>query len=644
MRRVKYYSKYDLSVGHYLNSVADLILGFKGTEFNNINDVLELYNCTKYIDNKLFLDRWSKTHISNLKDRSKQIIGHIAREFNRIDNANLLDVIKCIDSMYKGDFLELFSKFKMVERIDEEKLKVALELKYLRIHQICQYKNIVTSYAGLIRKELISNPTNIELLLNKYVVLQRDQTQNEIYVPNNLTMKDMHLLMDRYIECPKANVNFLELITNNKNDDRLSVTDEIRWKAKRKIEAIKEDLFSENSGISMTYRLKLDSNVKKVIDYRTDETGSTIIIDKDYLDDNLDNPSILNNFIWLFNFVDLNGRITFVSQQTNNKQFLDDLFNLASKRDYNNNTTFQILEQFGHLTMHMYYGYLNKNDIRLENIIQWFFQEYLEEEFEILEYTFSVPNQSSSYREKSRDILAEFEYLLQQYKCIVEYGEVNHEMLELSSSGIKFNDIPSLIHRKYVYPKDSLNHVFYLLFSDQSNLGYLRDDKRTKSTFYELISEEVISYDDFEEHQKRRLEYLFENGYIVENVDGSLKWNDMQEIAILKELYDIGVISFRRLSEVKQNGLLKMESNDYVYFESSLLTRQEQDLLDFYLNNSKFQNGPQIRNKYSHGRQGNKDENLNYNNYLIILRLVISIVIKINDDLCLNDKINGTEK
>lgn len=635
MRRVKFYSKGDLSVGGYLNNVTELISGFKKEQLDDINKVLELYNCTKFIDNKLYHKDWSENYISNLKGQSKQVMSNIAKKFSRINEMNLTDIVSQIDNMYKEDFLELFSKFKLTERINDNQIKSILKSGYLHINQICKHKHLVFSYTDIIREELISDPINIELLLDEFVVLNRKQEREKMYIPNNLTKEDIHLLIDDYIKHPKANLNYLELIRNNKNDGKFTVTEKQRWKAKKKIDEKEEELFKGNSGIPITYQLKLDSDVKNIVDYHIDGFESTIIIDRNYLKNTLDYPSILNNFIWLFSFVDMNGRASFVSKENYGELHFFDLFSISSKKDYNNNLNFKISEQYGHLIMGMYYNFLKSNDIYLESVIKWFFEEYLKDELEVIQYTFETPNQLSSYREKCRDILAEFDYSLQQYKCYVDYGEINHEMLGLSSSGISFDNVPSKIENKYAYPKESLNTIFHFLFSDQSNLGYLGETEKSKSTFYELINDEAVSYNDFQEHQKSHLDYIFDKGYIMIDANGYIQWTDKQELFVLKSLFDYGVINFKRLPQNMQNQLLQLKKEGHIYFQSSLFTQQEQDLLDFYLNNSKFQNGPQIRNKYLHGRQGNKDENLNFNNYLIILRLIVLVVIKINDDLTL---------
>ena len=49
-----------------------------------------------------------------------------------------------------------------------------------------------------------------------------------------------------------------------------------------------------------------------------------------------------------------------------------------------------------------------------------------------------------------------------------------------------------------------------------------------------------------------------------------------------------------------------------------------------------FSNGPQLRNKYLHGSQANAEgEDAHFRIYLIALRLILALVVKMNDDFCL---------
>lgn len=81
-----------------------------------------------------------------------------------------------------------------------------------------------------------------------------------------------------------------------------------------------------------------------------------------------------------------------------------------------------------------------------------------------------------------------------------------------------------------------------------------------------------------------------------------------------------------------------LEDNGLISFESSLFSKPEQDYINFFLNKSQFNNGLDIRNKYVH-TQFKADEEEHHMNYLLLLRLFIIAVIKINDDFCMANKI-----
>lgn len=56
LNRVVFYSKADLAGGHQLRKGEPILRAEPKSEYGDINDILELYNIKKYIDNELFLD------------------------------------------------------------------------------------------------------------------------------------------------------------------------------------------------------------------------------------------------------------------------------------------------------------------------------------------------------------------------------------------------------------------------------------------------------------------------------------------------------------------------------------------------------------------------------------------------------------
>ena len=80
-----------------------------------------------------------------------------------------------------------------------------------------------------------------------------------------------------------------------------------------------------------------------------------------------------------------------------------------------------------------------------------------------------------------------------------------------------------------------------------------------------------------------------------------------------------------------------MEKRGWVTRRSSLLTEAEAGYFNFMLNKVEFSNGPELRNKYLHGSQVNADgEGAHFQTYITVLKLMIALVIKMNDDFCLS--------
>ena len=88
-----------------------------------------------------------------------------------------------------------------------------------------------------------------------------------------------------------------------------------------------------------------------------------------------------------------------------------------------------------------------------------------------------------------------------------------------------------------------------------------------------------------------------------------------------------------------------MIEGGFLYINDSLFSKNEQDYFNYYLNKSEFVDGYDIRNANLHGTQeGDRKSNVHYTNYLQIMILLVLIVIKINDELCLyNSKFYNVE-
>ena len=276
---------------------------------------------------------------------------------------------------------------------------------------------------------------------------------------------------------------------------------------------------------------------------------------------------------------------------------------------------------------------LEKYNIYLEDIIDWFFCNYLEEEFNVKGFSFNKSSRTASYLEKCRNIAAEFDSILKKFKIYCEDGEIDDELLHISTEHMFIKDIPSMLSNKYIYPcGNEYQRISHLLFSDQSIIHYIPKLSNKYNSFYCLLEKENIYYDMFNDYQISSIDWLIDHNII--KIDEEKRITPYREkIKILNELYEHDVVCFNYMKNY-QSIIMELNKIGLIQFSSSLFSKPEQDYYNYLFNKSEFDNGLDIRNSYTHGTQ-RVNENQNKQEYFIFLRIMILIVIKINEEFCL---------
>lgn len=83
-----------------------------------------------------------------------------------------------------------------------------------------------------------------------------------------------------------------------------------------------------------------------------------------------------------------------------------------------------------------------------------------------------------------------------------------------------------------------------------------------------------------------------------------------------------------------------MIKKGWVVADDHLLSKEEIDYFSFYTDNEKFTNGYSYRNHYAHSSNPPTDDvNYHITAYLVLLKLLTMLVIKIYDDLWLARKV-----
>ena len=646
MDRVKYYSPSDWAGANNLNKAEQKILNYDNNKEYDINDILEFLNIYKYFYNNVYLTKWSDDYVKSLKNISVKMKNNAYKFFNtKIDDNNIIQLYESVDIQYKKDFFELFANCINSMNISKRKMEELLQCDSLRIRDVLEYKIIVDRYDEIVKKYLKENINeSVELLLGKYYI--DEQSYENLNFPLCLSLEDKEEMLLQYINSPFANLNYIRIIAKIRSEkSSIFISDKTKLKAQKRREQIENELFKDKrKGIEFGFGVSINGRQDEAILLTQKNNSINYSYSGKWIKENLDYPTLLNNFIYLFDYVDPFFRINLVNK--NCYMGLFERINLKVLKSYNPNQTFYNRSAIANMQITAYYNYLKKNKVRLEDVVEWFFKEYLKNEFNVANFNISMPSENSNYFEKCKSILPEFDLILKEFKLYCEENIIDQDLVSISSSQMFFKDIPSLNNKKYVYANDSndttlIQHYF---FSDQCLLSYNPVLDKSYNCFFEMLRNDEIKYSDYKIYEQKEIDFLVDKKLLTIDND-IIKISNNQLVNIYADLYYNEVINYWRYpKELRDKVDLLLEEN-VLYSQDTLFSKPEQNYFNYYLNMSEFIDGFDIRNSNLHGTQvGDRKSNLHQNRYMIILQLLILIIIKINDDFCIRDMIQENNR
>ena len=631
--RVKYYSTNDLSAGFYLKRIEDIICNFVVEKKRvDINEIIELYNIQQFFHNRIYSIHWTKQQLNDYSEIVSDFSKVIGEFFSGINTDTIESMFDTIYYDYRNDFWKLIEKYKVYDKISVEQFRKIILNKHFILNDVLKCKNIVKKLSDEIITYMEKNPFCAEIILSYYLE-KHDRNIESLYFPVKLSNEKKTLILDKYIASNSSNINYLKLIFESNSTNNLRLPDRLKLKAKRKYDEEIETLFKEGTGFEYGAKVSFSNKIDEEFKFETDDNRIlSVLYSAKWIKENLDYPTLLNNFIYLFGYTDLQFRSLHVSRESQ-MSIIEKYLGIKGRKEYPTGIAFQQIQMLAQLQMIRYCNELEKYNIFLEDIIEWFFCNYLEEEFNVKGFCFNKSSHTVSYLEKCRNIAAEFDNILKRFKIYCEDGEIDDELLHISTEHIFIKDIPSMLSNKYIYPcGNDYQTISNLLFSDQSIIHYLPKLSNNYNSFYCLLEKENVYYDMFEDYQIPSIDWLIDHNIIkIDNKKRIMPY--WEKIKILNELYQHDVVCFSYMKKY-QSIIMELNKMGLVQFSSSLFSRPEQDYYNYLFNKSEFDNGLDIRNSYTHGTQ-RVDENQNKQDYFIFLRIMILIVIKINEEFCL---------
>ena len=375
---VIYYSDKDMSLWENFEKAKAVADSFdESITFSDVNEVLELYDVYRIIISPGIKAEYTEPY----RSKAKMIIAAVAKFFATVNDDNILSIYTVISYVYIDSFWLLVDKFKVYERISDTIFQSILDHTETSLHMILQHKGIVAHYDGVLAEYMRHSGQTARILVEKHLE-RRDPEAECIEIPVSLHPNEYELIFQNYIDSERPNIGVLQLLASSQNTSECPISDILRLKAKQKI-----DMMFENNQINvvdLSYGMSVEfcDNIEYKTCTKTEPFGFKISYDINWINNNLDYPTLLNNFIFLFEYTDKLFRCNFVSLSSH-LGTIEQKIGIKGKKEYETGMAFRMEDRKSSAEMALYYGVLSRHNIRIEDLIKWFFTEYLNEEFQV---------------------------------------------------------------------------------------------------------------------------------------------------------------------------------------------------------------------------------------------------------------------
>jgi hypothetical protein len=636
---IAYFPPNDMACGLNVQNIPDFIKKHKTA--TTVNQAISFFNIARYIENKIFLTTWTKHFTDTLAANQNTYKSNALKFFGAITSRSLIKNARQTDVFLRKDFLLLLALSKCATRkkISGQAIESAIKQNAISIHDLLKNKYLVDNYRQNIKKIMLSNPGSAEILIRKYVIEIGDN--DELFLPI-FTQAEIDKLMLKYINFDHAHPDTLNVIYRFNDTNNLRVAPGIRLKAQKAREKMLKKLFNIHSAGHFGYKLDVgvSGEIPEIEGSRVEsiDTMSTRLrFSEAWLMNNLDYPTLLNNLVHIMPLV--SERIVIILADNPYYHGLTtSFFGVHGIRDYNPDMRFGYMNNLAIMSIRIYHLFLSKHEVRLERVIEWFFAKYLPEEFGITNFSVKLPVKASSFLEKCCSIFPVIDSVLHQYSAIGNDGAVDKSFADMMFSK-PFSFTNSRNEHKYFQGNqnsDEFRRAMHILFSTQSRLTYLPKNKQQADNFVDLINENKIYYKLFEKYQKEVIKTAKKLKIVRQDRSGRLYLN-YERVTPLTMIYREQAISYYNVDPNVQTSVKKLSKAKWLVESNKLFTDAEIKLFSYYLDNESFDDGVQLRNRYCHGRYSSMKNKEHIYNYYIGLMLLILVVIKINDDLCIEN-------
>ena len=185
-------------------------------------------------------------------------------------------------------------------------------------------------------EELLNNPNFHYNLILKHekIVKKFDEIITKYMIEDS---ECAEIIIGKYIESENVNLRYLGMVINFPNKFKeLNISDKIKLKAKGRYIQESNKIFKNSTGIETEVEVTYDKNQEEPVIYSVDKNICRVSVSRKWIEGNLDFNTLLNNFIYIFSFFDMQMRLSLVSNLSEigsleRHVFLEDSYNYYCK-------------------------------------------------------------------------------------------------------------------------------------------------------------------------------------------------------------------------------------------------------------------------------------------------------------------------
>lgn len=647
--RVHYYSPYDMSIPFNWQRAEIVVENYKnGWRPQDICDVVELYNIWLFVENDVAKKDWTEDTLQLIRsDFNKEVVGF----FSVLKRDTWVAVFRQLEYDYKRHFWAILDRFNIDGLLDLASIREAIEGSSWALRDMLSRERLVSKNQGVLGELLKENEHTAEWLLQEYVQKDTSGGEDRLYFPLSLSYQDKEDIISRYLDQDEPNLNYVRLVLVARKDANLRLSDAVKLKASRVERRLNEKYFSPEHAIQHTYGVSISNAPGKPLKWvEPGDRGDLVLCYSKEWMLRFRGPELLHYIRFGFEFLTKNGMVSLVSKDSDSGVF-ERTIGMSGKFSYQTNFAFRYLEAISLMQITAMQQVLADEGTNIETSLKAFYEQFLKEKYGYSSGKLSLADSTADWITKCKAIAPEIDAIAHRYDQYAKTGSVDEELLMISSDNVRVTEVNSANPGRYYNIKGKpgdLYRLFYLFFSDQSMLTFVEPFKENQyGSFYKLLSEQdgMIPYDNYQDYQLRDIDYLIENGYLSKGDDGMLFVEKPMEISLLKQLYEYHSCPAHIYGEFEKGLLHEMEQKGWIEKDNHLLSVEERNYFDYYMYNTRYTNGPALRNRYAHGSYAEPEKDgIHRNNYNRLLILLILELLKIEDDLINQQMVAGSKE